>query len=359
MKLIPVTYKFDPDAISGTVEPVRQDIVPIRSDILTITDVVEANVPFVGDLDTTLSNLVQGTPRIKEGSNVVVQGKPSIKEGSNVVVVDASPPTFLSYFRGGLLAVAGLIIGALATTAPAADTSIDSTIDNLDDGEIGVLVGNVAFHSAAAFSGALRYDTGQLKTTSVGVLGGIVGYLGKTISSNMDLPYAPMLGRIIHSAGTSLTENALMGIDPLSRYNVHLGPISYTYHKGHNVGVDILTLLPTIITTFFDDLDLSTSLKTGSVAFHSPNFPFKSDDGLGGLASANMMVVSNPSSKKLVSHENIHTLQYSDFKMFNYLVAPNYPTIPGVGDGIRTLSDLVPLFSSINIPEMEARILQY
>lgn len=166
-----------------------------------------------------------------------------------------------------------------------------------------------------------------------GGVGGLVDYSGKKtlglINSDQKIIYA-LPATIIHSAGTSIIENAALNEPFLQNWNFAYGFVRIDFSLKHKKEIKI-RLLPesvyaTIINQRLGKFDVLTSLLTGTIVFKNPNFfiELNGQDYLGYSLGRSFVYVNNYTNNKFhtIAHELVHIFQYKEFQVLNTWVKP-------------------------------------
>lgn len=170
-----------------------------------------------------------------------------------------------------------------------------------------------------------------LKGMAVGGAGGGISYLGKAMTYQINVKqnssYA-WLARLTHSAGSSITQNAMDNRDFWSRWYIHLGLARLEYDlddRKFRARVLSSAVITNLALATQSKLDLGLSLRSGAMVYRREgNYVF----GLGsapayGLATAIGMSdnIRPEDFYEVFAHEIVHSLQFDHFVWINPLLS--------------------------------------
>jgi hypothetical protein len=168
-----------------------------------------------------------------------------------------------------------------------------------------------------------------------GSIGGLLHYTGKKTVYLNNLNQTTNYfwpAKIIHSAGSSIIENAALNKPFLHNWNIDYGPLRFDFSI-HDKKQFKVRFLPTSIYAIlaaskFGKFNFKYTLQTGNVVFLNKDLIRFPNGGTEiGLSFGRAIVfVDNPSTGvnkyKLLAHEIIHQFQYNDAQVINTWFKP-------------------------------------
>lgn len=164
-----------------------------------------------------------------------------------------------------------------------------------------------------------------------GSAGGVLMYTGKKLSfllADQEKLFYGRLPRAVFSAGNSIVENAACNRPFWSRWHYDVGFIRLEF--GTEGPGFIPRLMPSalggmIFIAFHGELDLNTTLRSGTFTFRTPHINY-AGHLVGSTTSNGFLLVDTLTSSKtfyeIFAHEMIHTFQFQEFSGVNYFMKP-------------------------------------
>ncbi|MBI4218230.1 MAG: hypothetical protein HY610_03850 [Elusimicrobia bacterium] len=187
-----------------------------------------------------------------------------------------------------------------------------------------ILVGDTLSSGVAASLGSLLNEKSALTPLQSGLAGAAAGmtmYFGKFFIANDSLGTFPWGGKLIHSFGTSVSSNLVMGKTPFKGFETAFGPLLFIVDDIPNprfrVAIMPITLLIQGVAVILgNELDFERTLTYGVVTFRTDLGKFYN-----GMTLPNTIFLNRSLTKKdlysgepndVMVHENMHIFQYHE-----------------------------------------------
>jgi hypothetical protein len=205
-----------------------------------------------------------------------------------------------------------------------------------------VLIYNIGFGGITSGIGALinkpkdvNWKKTFVKAFWQGSIGGFLNYSSKKTLYLNNLKQTTNFfwpAKILHSAGTSIIENAALNSPFLENWNIDYGPIRFDFSINHKKTFKV-RFLPTsvyaiIAVSKYGKFDFKNTLETGNIVFSNKDIiRFANGSTEYGLSFGRAIVFvdnfpNGINKYKLLTHEIIHQFQYSEYQIINTWLKP-------------------------------------
>ena len=167
-----------------------------------------------------------------------------------------------------------------------------------------------------------------------GSIGGALHYGGKKtlylVNREEELLYA-WPAKLLHSAGSSIIENAALNEPFLANWHIDLSPVRFDFSTNGKKPFRARAL-PYTLVSYIQGIsggrfDLSTTLKTGNLAYRSKYWIPSWSDGVSyGRAFG---YIDREGKYGIIAHELVHQLQFSEHQVLNTWLKPLEPKVEG------------------------------
>lgn len=197
---------------------------------------------------------------------------------------------------------------------------------------------NVGFGGVTAGIGAIinkpkhtDWKKALLKGFWQGAVGGSISYGGKKVIYLVNRNENKFFGwpaKILHSAGSSIIENASLNEPFLQNWNIDLYMVKLNFSTNGKKPFRARFLPESIYSVWacsrYGKFDLNTTLSTGEMAFRNDSDGFSNGNGnyIGMSFGRSYVYTSNMSPYETIAHEIIHNFQYREYQIFNTYLMP-------------------------------------
>lgn len=167
-----------------------------------------------------------------------------------------------------------------------------------------------------------------------GSVGGLMNYSSKKIlylnnfkqTNNFYWP-----AKILHSAGSSIIENAALNEPFLQNWNIDYGPVRFDFSINHKKNFKVRFLPNSIYAIIevskYGKFDFKSTIETGNVIFSNDTLLKLRNGGTEiGLSFGRAVVFVDNNNivnrYKILTHEIVHQFQYSEYEIFNTWLKP-------------------------------------
>lgn len=212
-----------------------------------------------------------------------------------------------------------------------------------------LFVYNIGFNAITGGIGAIinkksREKVGKtfLNGLIKGSAGGLLIYSAKkmeTLVYNKNNTWYGLPANLIHSAGTSIVENAALNRPANFRYNFTFGPLRLQLFLRDSIRLNARIMPYSTFAViqgihYGRSLDLKRTLSTGEIVFSHPTKTVFTEDGqyYNGYSLGGSVVLSKDVFKinnGVMAHEQIHQFQYREYMNLNTWLNPMYQEIKG------------------------------
>lgn len=218
---------------------------------------------------------------------------------------------------------------------------------NAQNQESQVLFYNVGFGGMTSGVGALinkpkgtNWKKIFIKAFWQGSIGGFLNYTSKKTlylnnkyqNNNFSWP-----SKLMHSASTSIMENAALNEPFLQNWNIDYGLIrvDFSLAKKKVLKVRLLpeAIYAIIVASKYGKFDLKNTVETGNIIFSSenllmlPNGEYRTGISIGRAIAFVDNFPNNINKYQLLAHEIIHQYQYGEYQVLNSWLKPIEPKI--------------------------------
>lgn len=204
--------------------------------------------------------------------------------------------------------------------------------------QLGLMTYNISFGVLTGGIGALinkpkgvPWQRQFLKGAWQGSIGGALQYSGKMLNTlvtkKQNLAYA-WPAKLVHAAGTSITENAARSRPFLQYWNIDFGPARFDFTL-HKQAAFRARFMPMSIYAFYfgakaGTFDWKTTALTGNFAFRRTTYMKVGGLAAAGQAYAHTFMYTDIGTGKYrnITHEINHLFQYREYLVFNAWAEP-------------------------------------
>ena len=193
---------------------------------------------------------------------------------------------------------------------------------------------NIGFNAGVSSLGALinknkkeDFKTVLLKALGQGALGGYCIYQSKNSliklakSNHRDYKQA-WFSKLLHTTGSSITENAASNRNFWERWHINLGFNRFTIEKKKKklhfyYQIMPVSLYSSIWSSFYGNLNVKKSIQYGVPYFIRPRDVRLSLDNPPAYAFSNSISIMDSEGEFAIAHELVHVYQFEEYALFN------------------------------------------
>lgn len=202
------------------------------------------------------------------------------------------------------------------------------TNNNLEERTL-ILGGNIMLGCIKSGIAAAYRNENILQNCAKGSIGGLITHIGEEIASHNKYLFVGAAGKLIHDAGTSMSDNIMRGEELFSQYQTDFGPLNFTFRSNAPPKITYtLTPLYGIAFNLYlgNKLDLKQSLYNLNLIFIDEKFSDINSTKtieVKGYTTGNIIgyktEIDPQTRNKVLSHEQNHALFWSKLRFTNWI----------------------------------------